>query len=228
MKTIRIVLSCIALGLLIGACQNPDSRSGTNTEDTSANEHMSSMGSDTSMMGQDSSMMAGMNAMMKEMHRMKMTGNADYDLAMMLKHHHQGAIDMSEAELRSGTDEQLKDMAQKTIDIQKKEIRDLEAIADKYKSGPKNYDPANKNEGLGQDMDKSMRSMMEMGHDMSKSTDHQFASMMKKHHKDGVEMGEMIVKHAKDANFKSMTQKTMKEQKKDIEKLDEWLDKHKK
>ena len=227
MKTNRIFFSGIALGLLIGACQNPGSNTVAGTDDTSATEHMSGMGSDTSMMGQDTSMMAGMNRMTRQMHQMKMSGNADYDVAMMLKHHHQGAIDMSEAELRWGTEQQLKDMAQKMIDMQKKEIQDLEAIADKYKSGPKNYDPANKNEGLGKDMDKSMRSMMEMGHDMSKSIDHQFASMMKKHHKDGIEMGEMIVKYAKDANFKSMTQKTMDEQKKDIEMLDERLDKHK-
>ena len=172
-------------------------------------------------------MMAAMNSMMKEMHQMKMSGNADYDLAMMLKHHHQGAIDMSEAELRSGTDQGLKDMARKIVDMQKKEIQDLEALANKHKSGPKNYDPANKNDGLGEDMDKNMRAMMEMGHDMSKSIDHQFASMMKKHHEDGVEMSEMIVKHSKDAAFKSMAQKTFEEQKKDIAKLDEWLDKHK-
>ena len=69
--------------------------------------------------------------------------------------------------------------------------------------------------------------MMEMGHNMSKSMDHKFASMMKKHHEDGVKMTEMILKHSKDANFKSMAQKTMEEQKKDIAKLDEWLDKHK-
>ena len=185
------------------------------------------MGSDTSMMGPDTSMMGAMNRMMKEMHQMKMTGNADYDLAMMLKHHHEGAVDMSEAELKSGTDEDLKDLARKTIDMQKKEIQKLGTIADKYKSGFRNYDPADKNEGLGQDQDKSMRSMMEMGHDMSQNIDHQFASMMKKHHQDGLEMGAMIVKHSKDSDFISMIRKTMEEQKKDIAKLDDWLGKHK-
>ena len=227
MKTNRILLSGLALGLIMGACQNPTSNTGGGSEDTSAQEQTTGMGSNSSMMRQDTSMMAGMNQMMKEMHQMKMTGNADYDLARMLKYHHQGAIDMSEAELRSGTDQQLKDMARKTIDMQKKEIRDLEAIADKYRSAPKNYDPTNKNDGLGQDMDKNMRAMMEMGHDMSESIDHQFASMMKKHHEDGVGMAEMIVKHGKDAAFKSMAQKTIEEQKKDIAKLDEWLDKYK-
>ena len=227
MKTNTIILAGLALGITISACQNPGSKTGASTEDTTANERMSGMRSDTAMMGRDTSMMAGMNHMMKRMHQMKLSGNADHDLALMLKHHHQGAIDMSEAELKSGTDQELKNMARKTIDMQKKEIQDLEAIADKYKSGPKNYDPANKNEGLGHDMDKNMRSMMEMGHNMSKSMDHKFASMMKKHHEDGVGMAEMIVKHGKDAAFKSMAQKTIEEQKKDIAKLDEWLDKYK-
>ena len=68
--------------------------------------------------------------------------------------------------------------------------------------------------------------MMEMNHGTSTNTDHQFASMMKKHHEDGVEMGEIILKHSQDAKFKSMTEKTMADQKKDIEKLEQWLNNH--
>lgn len=73
-----------------------------------------------------------MKAMMKDnndkMAGMKMTGNADADFAMMMRMHHQGAIDMSEAQLRNGKDPEMLKMAKKIIADQKKEI----AQFDKY------------------------------------------------------------------------------------------------
>ncbi|MCY1171033.1 hypothetical protein D9M73_111280 [compost metagenome] len=73
-----------------------------------------------------------MKAMMKDnnekMAGMKMSGNADADFAMMMRMHHQGAIDMAEAQLRSGKDPEMLKMAKKIIADQKKEI----AQFDKY------------------------------------------------------------------------------------------------
>ena len=80
-----------------------------------------------------SSMQGGamdMKGMMKDnndkMSSMKMTGNADVDFAMMMRAHHQGAIDMAQAELRDGKDPQMKKMAKDIIDAQKKEIAQFE------------------------------------------------------------------------------------------------------
>lgn len=56
---------------------------------------------------------------------MKPTGNADKDFAMMMIPHHQGAIDMAEVELKHGKDPVMKEMAQKIIDAQKKEIEEF-------------------------------------------------------------------------------------------------------
>lgn len=64
-------------------------------------------------------MMKGNN---DKMSSMKMTGNADVDFAMMMRIHHQGAIDMAEAELRDGKDSQMKKIAKGIIAAQKKEI----------------------------------------------------------------------------------------------------------
>ena len=67
-----------------------------------------------------------MKGMMKDnndkMSSMKMTGNVDVDFAMMMRIHHQGAIDMAEAELRDGKDRQMKKLAKSIIAAQKKEI----------------------------------------------------------------------------------------------------------
>ncbi len=55
-----------------------------------------------------------------------MTGNADRDFATMMIAHHQGAIDMARVELEHGKDPELKKMAQKVIDDQTKEIKELQ------------------------------------------------------------------------------------------------------
>ena len=58
---------------------------------------------------------------------MKMTGDADKDFVTMMIEHHQGAVDMARDELRDGKDPKIRDMAQKIIDAQKKEIAEFEA-----------------------------------------------------------------------------------------------------
>ena len=67
-----------------------------------------------------------MKAMMKDnsekMSAMPTTGNPDIDFAMMMRMHHQGAIEMAQAELKNGKDPQLRKMAQSIITAQKKEI----------------------------------------------------------------------------------------------------------
>lgn len=59
---------------------------------------------------------------MKKDMTMMPSGDADKDFAMMMIPHHQGAIGMAEVELKYGKDPVLKEMAQKIIDDQKKEI----------------------------------------------------------------------------------------------------------
>ena len=71
-----------------------------------------------------------MQTMMKDsndkMSAMKMTGNADVDFAMMMRMHHQGAIDMAQSELRDGKAPEMRKMAKDIIAAQKKEITQLE------------------------------------------------------------------------------------------------------
>jgi uncharacterized protein (DUF305 family) len=74
-----------------------------------------------------SSIMNSMHDMTNQMHSMETTGNVDEDFAMMMKIHHQGAIDMAKAELESGSDEELKKMAQKIITDQTREIEELQS-----------------------------------------------------------------------------------------------------
>jgi uncharacterized protein (DUF305 family) len=59
-------------------------------------------------------MMAGMD--------IKPTGDIDHDFTAMMIPHHQGAIDMAQAELRYGQNEQLRRIAQEIIVEQQQEI----------------------------------------------------------------------------------------------------------
>ncbi len=64
---------------------------------------------------------AAMAKMMAEM-EIKPSGDVDLDFVAMMVPHHQGAIDMAQAELRYGHNEQLRRMAQEIIVTQQQEI----------------------------------------------------------------------------------------------------------
>ncbi len=66
-----------------------------------------------------------MHASMERMHRAMTapgTGDPDQDFASMMIAHHQGAVEMAEAELRFGRDERLRRLAQGIIVEQRQEI----------------------------------------------------------------------------------------------------------
>lgn len=70
-------------------------------------------------------MHAGMQTMEKNMKRAPMTGDADRDFAQMMIPHHQGAIDMAKALLKSGDDPVILEMARNVIEDQQREIKEL-------------------------------------------------------------------------------------------------------
>ncbi len=77
-----------------------------------------------------------MKAMMKDMNdkmsSMPMSGDQDVDFAMMMRIHHQGAIDMAQAELKGGKDPQMRKMATNVIKAQKREIAQLDKFLAKH------------------------------------------------------------------------------------------------
>lgn len=75
------------------------------------------------------SMMKGMQSMQS----MRLSGDTDKDFAMMMRMHHQQAVDMAQAEVEHGKSPELKAMAQKIIKDQQKEISDLDQWLSKHK-----------------------------------------------------------------------------------------------
>lgn len=77
-------------------------------------------------MGGGGDMRDSMMGMMKSMESMKTSGDTDHDFAMMMKVHHQGAIDMAQLELKNGKDAKMRAMAKRIIEAQQKEIKEFD------------------------------------------------------------------------------------------------------
>jgi uncharacterized protein (DUF305 family) len=81
----------------------------------------------------DSAFMAESNAAMARMMtamQIQSSGDADVDFVAMMVPHHQGAIDMAQAELRYGHNEPLRRMAQEMIVTQQQEIAAMRLALD--------------------------------------------------------------------------------------------------
>jgi uncharacterized protein (DUF305 family) len=136
--------TCLAIGALafvagiLPAFAQAPSPAGTSMDKKDSMKGMSmdkkdSMKPGMSGMAAGGDMHGSMMGMMKSMESMKTTGDPDRDFAMMMKMHHQGAIDMAQMELKSGKDASLKAMAKKIIAAQQKEIKEFDQWLAKHK-----------------------------------------------------------------------------------------------
>jgi len=76
--------------------------------------------------------MQSMEDMHEAMQAMKPTGDANVDFVMMMKPHHEAAVNMAKAYLKYGSDPMLKKMAEDIISSQDKEIREMDAWMEKH------------------------------------------------------------------------------------------------
>jgi len=208
------------IGLLASNCKNTETRDIDNTG--AANDTVSATRTAATSDDGHGELIAAMNDMMETIHGLEKKGISDYDLAAEMKEHHKGAIAMADAQLASGTDAVLKQMAQKIKDMQQKEVGELDAMLGQFDDKAKDYDPVDTDAGLGKAMSDNMQAMMKMPEMDQTSVDKSFAAMMAKHHKDGIKMSKTILEFAKDAKFKVMAQKIINDQQREIKELEDW------
>ena len=84
-------------------------------------------------MGTSMDMSHTMDSMDEKMKSMPMSGDMDYDFAMKMRIHHQGALDMAKSELDNGKNPEMRAMAKKIIAAQKKEIAQFDKWIAKHK-----------------------------------------------------------------------------------------------
>ena len=84
-------------------------------------------------MGTSMDMGHTMDSMDEKMKSMPMSGDVDYDFAMMMRIHHLGALDMAKSELDHGKNPEMRAMAIKIIAAQKIEIAQFDKWIAKHK-----------------------------------------------------------------------------------------------
>ncbi|RIV17431.1 DUF305 domain-containing protein [Fibrisoma montanum] len=158
--------------------------------------------------------------MMTEMDKMKDTNDPDNDFSMMMRMHHQGAIDMSNEELKSGDNQAMKAMAQQVITAQTSEISQFNQFL-------QNHTPVPITAGSTYNAEE-MESMMKMmrAQDvriLTGDSDVDYAQLLIDHHQSALEMAMSELKHGDDAQIRQMATKIIEDQKKEIGMLQDWL-----
>jgi uncharacterized protein (DUF305 family) len=217
----RLSFSLILFSLL--ACNNSENETsnGHNRTHDSGGVHQGAHttgGFSTPASGPEQQMMAAMNNMMRQMQAMKPTGNADYDFAMMMRHHHMGAMEMAQAELSGGSDTVMRALAQKIYDDQKKEVTQFDQFIQMHAS-------SSGTSGYGQKA-MGMMTPMDSSHHQPSSVDVLFAIMMIPHHEDGVKMARAYLKESRDKELKKIAQNIIATQPAEVVQIRDWLKKN--
>jgi len=228
MKSTLLLSATLATALLSACGDNKTTTESTtaSTESTSAampdSAKMDGIATGAAGSAATGSLTGAMAKMMQKMNAGKPIGNIDHDFAHMMMTHHQGAIDMSEVELRDGKDATLSAIAGKIITDQKKEIADLDKVADRLDGSGKNYTPKDPADKFQARLDEGMKTMMQP---MTPSGDvnMDYAMMMVAHHRSAGQMAEAEVAMGKDPELKKMAQMMMVAQKKEIQQFNDWM-----
>ncbi|MFC4233339.1 DUF305 domain-containing protein [Parasediminibacterium paludis] len=216
-----LIPAALAVMFLLQAC-NGDNKSTTDSK----------MGSDTAMkmtehndaemdgdgkMNMNNELMKSMMSSMDKMKAVKMNGDFDAEFAAMMIEHHQGAIDMANIELKSGSDNTMKAMAQSIITAQKAEIEKFKTILASHKENIVKGDHPELMEAMSS-MDTKTKETK-----MTGNVDKDFAMMMKVHHSGAIEMSKGELGDGKVYELKKMAQQIIEEQNKEVKQFDEWL-----
>jgi uncharacterized protein (DUF305 family) len=173
----------------------------------------------------DQSMLSLMEKNMDQIKEVRSLGSSDKDFASMMKIHHMGATEMARMQVAQGTDQQVKDMAQRMINEQQREMQEFDAFLgrDDHNSTAQSqsspfYDRVTK------EMDK-----MKMGDlNDSGSVDQQFVQLMIPHHQGGVAMADLYLKTgAQDEKLKAIANRLKADQQKEIQQMQAWQANHK-
>jgi len=134
--------------------------------------------------------------------------------------HHQGTLDMSQVVLRESQDSDIRRMAQKTIDMQTKDIADLR----RWLEGR----PAGSGAGNGGAVFRDAESRMDAAMMAVTGSDpaQLWAGKMVAHHQGALDMSALVLRTAQDAGIRRMAQATLDMQTKDIAEMRAWLDAH--
>lgn len=175
---------------------------------------------------QMSDMLEDYTKSMTRMHDEMMVGmkyhDSDTAFAKGMLGHHRGAVEMAEIELKYGTDQAMRKLAQEVIDSQQIEID----IMNKWlASHPDAAKPKPDTQAMQQAYAKGMDTMHgEMTLGIADSIpDMAFARGMLPHHIGAVEMAMVQLKYGEDAEMRKLAQQIVDAQQPEIELIQDWI-----
>ena len=179
---------------------------------------------------------AAMTKMMNDM-AVKPTSDVDHDFVAMMAPHHQGAIDMSEAELRYGHNEQLIRIAQDIVVEELQEIAAMRAASGEKltpteatlaasfagtAAGPgfsspvpaDNVPPSLKTERpfLAENAAAMTKMMNDMTIKPTGNIDRDFVAMMVPHHQGAIDMAQAELRYGREAQLRRIAQEIIVDQ----------------
>jgi len=179
---------------------------------------------------------AAMTKMMNDM-AVKPAGDVDHDFVAMMATHHQGAIDMSEAELRYGHNEQLIRIAQDIVVEELQEIAAMRAASGEKltpteatlaasfagtAAGPgfsslvpaDNVPPSLKTERpfLAENAAAMTKMMNDMTIKRTGNIDRDFVAMMVPHHQGAIDMAQAELRYGREAQLRRIAQEIIVDQ----------------
>jgi len=172
----------------------------------------------TDKMKSDDSILYAMNKMMMKISNMKLSGDIDIDFANRTSEHHQGAIDMSLQEIKSGTDAGIKAIAKEIVRNQMDEQSKFGNIA-------KGTKPIKKDMGKNDELSEEMAEMKSTINaiKMTRNIDKDYVNLMIQYHEREIEMAKYEVSYGMNTQLKQMSQKIIIDQTREINLLKNWL-----
>lgn len=134
--------------------------------------------------------------------------------------HHQGAVDMSQVVLRDGTDPDIRRMAQTTIEMQTRDIAELQRWLQGRPLG--GADPSA--EAAFMPVETKMTDAMMAA--SATDADHLWARKMIAHHQGAIEMARVALAGEPDPEIRMMAQKVVEMQGAEIREMESWLSAH--
>jgi uncharacterized protein (DUF305 family) len=211
---------------VLAACNTSEQQGANSTvSDTASHSAHNTAGGMDSTGTANASMMDLMKKNMDQMEDTRSLGSNDKDFASLMKIHHTGALEMARLQIARGTDPQVKEMAQKMISEQQREIGEFDAF---LSNTTQNSAATEKNSVFYDRVMKEINDMDMDDGDHSGSIDQQFVQMMIPHHQGAIAMADLYLKTgAQNEKLKSLAGTMKTDQQKEIQQMQTWLASHK-
>ena len=170
-------------------------------------------------MAHDSPYMKIMDDMMRKMDAQAKTQDPDHDFATQMVLHHDAAIQMAQEELRTGSNQEMKMMAQDIVAKQQAEIAQFNAFTGAHQ--PRQPLVPQFSALQKANMDKMMAASN--ARTLTARPDYDFAQLMVDHHQAAIDNSEALLQHGRETTTRNLAQAIIADQRREIAVLQDWL-----